>query len=357
MRWGQNGIAVSAIPSSFTSNNQIYIFQSSLVKDVSSSPADLSVSLTGPSTATTGTAVSYAAKVTNNGPNPAVGTSLSVSLSPSLIVSSVSASQGTCTTAATFICDLSGLANGASATVTVSAIPTSSGTLASMASVSSSSYDPTASNNQATGSTTVTGSLYGAVPSISSISPNLVQGGAAAFTLTVNGTGFNASSTVNLGSTALVTTYVSSTQITAAVTAAAIATALAYLPSEDFMARLNDLLSVMLYLFTPWTAINLVDFYLIRKGHYSVREIFNRIGMYGDWNWRGLSAYFGGFIAMVPFFSTGLYTGPVARALNGADIAMVVGLPVSSLIYIWACRSMDLVEDRRLAEQADNGLA
>ena len=146
-------------------------------------------------------------------------------------------------------------------------------------------------------------------------------------------------------------------RLIATVTAAAIATALAYLPSEDFMARLNDLLSVMLYLFTPWTAINLVDFYLIRKGHYSVREIFNRIGMYGDWNWRGLSAYFGGFIAMVPFFSTGLYTGPVAHALNGADIAMVVGLPVSSLIYIWACRSMDLVEDRRLAEQADNGLA
>jgi uncharacterized repeat protein (TIGR01451 family) len=223
VRWGQNGIAVSAIPSSFTSNNQIYIFQSPLVKDVSSTPADLSASLTAPATATTGTAISYVANVTNAGPNAAVGATLSVSLDPSLIINSVTASHGSCTTAATFTCDLGGLANGASATVTVNATPTNSGTLAAAASVSSSSFDPALSNNQATAGTAVTGSSYSAVPSVSSISPNLVQAGSTAFTLTVNGTGFNAGSTVNLGNTALVTTYVSSTQLTAAVTAAGIA--------------------------------------------------------------------------------------------------------------------------------------
>jgi hypothetical protein len=35
---------------------------------------------------------------------------------------------------------------------------------------------------------------------------------------------------------------------------------------------------------------------------------------------------------------------------------MVVGLTVSALVYIWTCRSMDLDEDRRLAEAADAGL-
>ncbi|MGA8940177.1 MAG: IPT/TIG domain-containing protein, partial [Acidobacteriaceae bacterium] len=223
VRWGQNGIALAAIPSVFTSNNQIYIFQSPLVKDVSSTPADLSISLTAPATAATGTAISYAAKVTNAGPNAAVGATLSASLDPSLIVNSVTASQGSCTTATTFVCDIAGLGSGASVTVTVNATPTSSGTLSATASVSSSSYDPKLSNNQATASTTVTGSSYGAVPSISSISPNLVQAGSAAVTLTVTGTGFNANSTVNLGGAALATTYVSSTQLTAAVTATAIA--------------------------------------------------------------------------------------------------------------------------------------
>jgi purine-cytosine permease-like protein len=118
----------------------------------------------------------------------------------------------------------------------------------------------------------------------------------------------------------------------------------------------NEFLAVLLYLFTPWTAINLVDFYVVRKGHYSVREIFNPHGMYGRWSWRGLVAYVIGFVVMIPFFSTEHYLGPVARALEGADIAMLVGLPVSAIVYIWACRSMDLVDDRRRAYEADIGL-
>ena len=80
----------------------------------------------------------------------------------------------------------------------------------------------------------------------------------------------------------------------------------------------------------------------VRKGHYSVREIFNCDGMYGRWNWRGLWAYGIGFAAMIPFFSTESWKGPVARALGGADIAMLVGLPVSALVYIAACRSLDV---------------
>ena len=223
VRWGQNGLAVSTVPSAFTSNNQIYIFQSALVKDVSSSPADLSVSLTAPSTGSTGATVTYVATVTNNGPNSAVSATLSVGLDPSLIINSVTASQGSCTTATSFSCDLGGLANGTSVTVTVNATPTNSGTLASTAIVSSSSYDPNSSNNQANASTVVTGNLYSPVPFISTISPNLVQAGSAAFTLSVNGTGFTDASTVNVGGTAIATTYVSSTQLTANVPASAIA--------------------------------------------------------------------------------------------------------------------------------------
>jgi purine-cytosine permease-like protein len=126
--------------------------------------------------------------------------------------------------------------------------------------------------------------------------------------------------------------------------------------SDHFLASFADMLTVLLYLFTPWTAINLVDFYIVRHGHYSVREIFNPRGMYGRWNWRGLAAYGGGFLVMVPFFSTGLYAGAVAKMLGGADIAMVVGLPVSAGIYLLACRSLDRVADEKRAVTADAGL-
>ncbi len=137
----------------------------------------------------------------------------------------------------------------------------------------------------------------------------------------------------------------------------AAASSLALASTENFVAKFGEFLAILLYLFTPWTAINLVDFYWVRRGHYSVREIFNPHGMYGRWNWRGLLAYGVGFTAMVPFFSVeGLYVGPVAAALGGADIAMLVGLPVSTVVYLWACRSLDVEADRRRAEAADVGL-
>jgi NCS1 family nucleobase:cation symporter-1 len=145
-------------------------------------------------------------------------------------------------------------------------------------------------------------------------------------------------------------------RVASLVVAGIISTILALNASGDFVREFGDLLAILLYLFTPWTAINLVDFYVVRKGHYSIREIFNPRGMYGKWNWRGLIAYFVGFVVMIPFFSTGLYTGSVARALGGADVAMLVGLPVAGIAYLIACRSFNIEHDRHLAKTADLGL-
>lgn len=223
VRWGQNGLALGGAPYVNSTLNQIFIFQSPLVADLSASPADLSVTLTAPVTATTGTAISWVAKISNKGPDQAQGATLTMNLDSSLIINSVTASQGSCGSGSEFTCDLGSLANGANATVTVSATPSTSGTLAGVATVSSTSYDPATTNDQATTSTVVTGSLYGAAPSVFAISPNFVQAGSSDFTLTVTGAGFNDGSTVNLGTTALATTLVSATQLTAAVTASEIA--------------------------------------------------------------------------------------------------------------------------------------
>jgi nucleobase:cation symporter-1, NCS1 family len=138
--------------------------------------------------------------------------------------------------------------------------------------------------------------------------------------------------------------------------AVALASCIALAASANFVHQFEDLLAVLLYLFTPWTAINLVDFFWLRKGHYSVREIFNPDGMYGRWNWRGLLAYAVGFVAMIPFFSTGLYTGPVAQALGGADVSMLVGLPVSTLVYLFAYRDFDAAAELAAVRRADAGL-
>jgi len=132
--------------------------------------------------------------------------------------------------------------------------------------------------------------------------------------------------------------------------------ALALAASPHFVAQFGDFLAILLYLFTPWTAINLVDFYWVRHGRYSIRDIFDPEGLYGPWNWRGLAAYFGGFAAMIPFMSTGTWRGPVAAALGGADLAMLVGLPVAAVIYLAACRSLDADRERRLLALARESL-
>jgi purine-cytosine permease-like protein len=87
-----------------------------------------------------------------------------------------------------------------------------------------------------------------------------------------------------------------------------------------------------------------------------VREIFNPDGIYGTWNWRGITAYFVGFVAMVPCFSTPVFVGPIAKMLGGADVSMLVGLPVAALVYYVACRSIDMDAERAHIAVADAGL-
>ena len=60
-------------------------------------------------------------------------------------------------------------------------------------------------------------------PTIATISPTNTVAGGAAFTLTITGTNFVAASIVNFGGSAVATTFVSSTQLTAAIPAASIA--------------------------------------------------------------------------------------------------------------------------------------
>lgn len=63
------------------------------------------------------------------------------------------------------------------------------------------------------------------VPSLSSLSPSSARAGSAAFTLTVKGTGFVSNSTVDWNGAPRTTSYVSSSELTASITAADVANA------------------------------------------------------------------------------------------------------------------------------------
>lgn len=110
------------------------------------------------------------------------------------------------------------LSNG-SANVTIAA-----GSLAIGTDTLAAAYSGDFSYGSATGAATVTVSVVtNPVPVIGSLSPAFTNAGGAAFTVTINGSGFTGNSRVLWGSSALPMQYVSSSQLTAAVAAAGIA--------------------------------------------------------------------------------------------------------------------------------------
>ncbi|CAB4830072.1 MAG: cytosine permease [Actinobacteria bacterium] len=116
----------------------------------------------------------------------------------------------------------------------------------------------------------------------------------------------------------------------------------------------GNALVFLAYLFTPWTAVNLVDYFLVRKGVYVIGEIFKKDGIYGRWGWRGNAAYALGFATMIPFFVTTPYVGPIAKSLGSVDYSLFVGLPVSAIAYLILARGIDLKKEAEMAKAEGN---
>jgi len=139
--------------------------------------------------------------------------------------------------------------------------------------------------------------------------------------------------------------------VTIAVTAA-ISIGFALFASENFLGSFVDFLLLILYLFIPWTAVNLTDFFIVRRGHYAIAEIFKPNGIYRRWGWQGIAAYLLGFAAMIPFFDVaGLFQGAVSKAMGGIDISLFIGLPVAAIFYWLFTRGVDVQAERRLADE------
>ena len=101
----------------------------------------------------------------------------------------------------------------------------------------------------------------------------------------------------------------------------------------NFVNNLYNYLLILLYFLIPWTAINLTDFYLVRRGQYRTEDFFDKNGPYGLWNWTGLGVYIITFLIEIPFMSTPHFTGFIAKALDGGDITWIVGTAVAVPLY------------------------
>jgi len=127
--------------------------------------------------------------------------------------------------------------------------------------------------------------------------------------------------------------------------------------SADAIATLSSTLIMMLYLLAPWTAVNLVDYFFVRRGRYAITELFVVDGLYGTWGSRGISAFLLGFAASIPFFVLpGIWTGPLGKVLQGVDIAWLVGLLVAGGSYYLLTRSLDIGAERRDVQASEREL-
>ena len=126
----------------------------------------------------------------------------------------------------------------------------------------------------------------------------------------------------------------------------------------DAIGTLFNSLIVMLYLLIPWTAINLVDYFFVRRGRYAITDLFTPAGIYGSWGSRGLTAFAIGLVSMLPFIVIpGVATGPLVESLGGADVSAVVGLLVSAVAYYLLTRSLDLAAETPAIEASERIIA
>ena len=108
---------------------------------------------------------------------------------------------------------------------------------------------------------------------------------------------------------------------------------IAIFASADFLDNFKNFVLVLLMVFTPWSAINLTDYYLVSKERVDVPALYDPRGRYGAWNVAALGCYVLGVVAQIPFLAQKLYTGPVTEALGGADLSWIVGLIVTAAVY------------------------
>jgi NCS1 family nucleobase:cation symporter-1 len=113
---------------------------------------------------------------------------------------------------------------------------------------------------------------------------------------------------------------------------------------SGFLVGFTNVVVLVMYVLVPWTAINLVDYFLVTGGRYAVEDLARGDGgSYGRVRWAAVGCFLAGIVIEVPFVQTPAFTGPAATALGGADIAWLVGGAVAAPLYYLVARPRRLM--------------
>ncbi|MDR5824615.1 cytosine permease [Caballeronia sp. LZ043] len=130
---------------------------------------------------------------------------------------------------------------------------------------------------------------------------------------------------------------------------AAVATVIAIGTQYHFNDYFADILNAQIYVLVPWSSINQVDYYLVRRGDYSVTEMYDSRGRYGKFNLSTLAIYCLGIASTLPFMDLSFYHSYFAKII-GADVSWIPSLLVPGILYYVVNRGL-LIESRAVANQ------
>ncbi|MDQ6650691.1 MAG: cytosine permease [Actinomycetota bacterium] len=117
-----------------------------------------------------------------------------------------------------------------------------------------------------------------------------------------------------------------------AVAASVVGLVLSLVSFGSFAHNYEEFLLFLGYWITPWLGVQLVDFYLLRGDRRGLDAA-------GDVRRVAVAAFVLGVLAEIPFMSSTVYTGPITRALGGADLSFYVGFLVAAAGYLLARRT------------------
>jgi uncharacterized repeat protein (TIGR01451 family) len=126
------------------------------VQPAPQSLVDLAITKTGsPSTVTLPGNITWTMVVTNNGPDPDTGVTITDPMPAGNTFVSASSTQGTCTGGATLDCDIGNMAAGATVTITLVTTPSTPGTVTNTVTVVGNKPETNTANNTASASVVV----------------------------------------------------------------------------------------------------------------------------------------------------------------------------------------------------------
>ncbi|KTS71293.1 purine-cytosine permease family protein [Pantoea stewartii] len=119
-----------------------------------------------------------------------------------------------------------------------------------------------------------------------------------------------------------------------------VACVIALLSEPAFLKTFTHFLLFLLAFFVPWSAISLIDFYVITQGKVDIPALSQPDGRYGRWNRVGITVYVLGVLVQLPFIDNPLHHGSLTWLFAGNDVSWCIGWCITALLW-WMARRWD----------------